>query len=127
MQEQEKIETWGVLELMGHGKIAGMISTMVIGGATLIKVDVPETETIPAFTRMFNPSAMYALNPTTEVYARRVAESLKSTPIIPYDVEQQVRRTVQFELNKQNQLAATTVPAKPDPDDKEDWLNDRNY
>src|ERR1035437_6429962 len=39
--ENEKIDTWGVCEVMGRQTFAGRISEHTIGGTALLRVDVP--------------------------------------------------------------------------------------
>jgi len=79
-----KFEQWAVVELMGHVKWAGKISEEVIFGTPLVRVDVPETSRQPAFTKFYGPSSVYCLTPTTEEVARRVAETIYSSPIVGY-------------------------------------------
>ena len=87
--------TWAVIELFGHSQIAGKLSTMTLGGAVLLKVEVPETlsESVehgyfenrrygakfkvetrtPAYTRLLGVGAIYAINPCTEEMAVKMA------------------------------------------------------
>ncbi len=34
-------ETWAILELMGHRRLAGFVTEQEIGGANLLRIDVP--------------------------------------------------------------------------------------
>lgn len=70
----------------GHTKIAGTASEYNIGSASFIRIDVPETESQPAFTRIVNPSAVYAINPVTEEVARQMAKQLDEAPIQAWDI-----------------------------------------
>lgn len=61
---QEKQQFWALVELMGHTRIAGLVTEVEFGGAKMIRVDVPEVEEgasrwggasnrrIPAYTRI---------------------------------------------------------------------------
>lgn len=68
----EKFDQWCLLELFGHQKLAGRVSESQIAGGNFLRVDVPETASNPSFTRIINPSAIYAINPITEEVARPV-------------------------------------------------------
>ena len=81
MEPQEKFDVWALVELFGHSRIAGRVTERNLGGAAFLQVDVPETEKNPAFTRVLNPSAIYAINPIDETTARNYAERLDAAPI----------------------------------------------
>ena len=90
--QQEKFDIWAICELFGHNKIAGRVTEQSIGGSSLVRVDVPETEKIPGFTRFLNVSAIYAINPVTEEVARGYAERIQSKPIDAFDAREVLRR-----------------------------------
>jgi len=79
-------DTWGLLELMGHQRIAGKLSEENFGG-TFIRVDVPEVNDTPAYTKLFGQSAIYAVTFTSEEVARKLAERLRIVPVQPYEIE----------------------------------------
>lgn len=89
---QEKFETWAIVELFGHNKIAGKVSEQTIGGSSMVRVDVPDTEASPAFTRLLNVSAIYAINPVTEEVAVGYASRLQSKPIETWDAREVLKR-----------------------------------
>lgn len=68
MTDQQKLETWGILELFGHLRLAGMISEATICGCS------------------FTQGAIYGLTLTTEEVARGLAEMMRAQPIQPYDL-----------------------------------------
>ena len=37
-----KLETWAIVEVMGHNRFAGFVQQVPMGGAAMIRVDVPE-------------------------------------------------------------------------------------
>jgi hypothetical protein len=82
----EKFETWAIVELFGHNKIAGKVSEQVIAGQGYIRVDVPELEGSPAFTKMFGTGAIYSITPVDEEIARQVARYLRIEPVHIYSL-----------------------------------------
>ncbi len=96
---ENKIELFAIVELFGHQRIAGILSEQTIGGSSFIRVDVPEVEDSPAFTRMFHPNAIYAINPVTEEMMKHSAASIKSKPIQPYDAREMLVRIEQLKLS----------------------------
>jgi hypothetical protein len=99
---------WALLELMGHQREIGYVTTEYFGGAALFRVDVPELpereftltapESVggewmpagskvkrpatPARSRLVAPGALYAMNPCTEEAARTALERSTSRPLI---------------------------------------------
>lgn len=101
METIEKFEAWALLELFGHNRIAGKVTEQTIGGGSFVRVDVPETSESKTFTRLLNPSAIYAINPVTEEVARGLAESIKSKPIQLWDARDIFDRLEALKANKQ--------------------------
>jgi len=97
--QQEKLDLWAVVELFGHQKIAGRITEQNIAGTNMLRVDVPETSTQPAFTRFFGASAIYAINPTDEATAKYYADKLQTKPIDSWDVREMLKKNDQIRLS----------------------------
>lgn len=85
---EEQFREWGILEVMGRLRMAGMISEQTIAGAGMIRIDVPETAHAPAFTRFFTPGSLYSITPTSEEIARGLAERLREMPVTRFDLPQ---------------------------------------
>jgi len=75
-QVERGFEGWAIVELFGHSMIAGMASEQSIAGSNMLRVDVPEVDGSPAFTKFFGSGAIYAITPTTEENARIAAGRL---------------------------------------------------
>lgn len=96
--ETEKFDTWAVVELFGHNQIAGRCSEQNVAGSNMLRIDVPETESNPSFTRLLGSGAIYAINPVTEEVAKHWAGRLRVAPITAWDVR---------EFMQKNKLALT--------------------
>lgn len=86
MDISEKFESWAIVELFGHNKIAGKCSEQNVAGSNMLRIDVPETDINPAFTRLLGHAAIYAINPVTEEVATHWAKMLHCAPINIWDV-----------------------------------------
>ena len=103
-QAQAKFEGWAVLEMMGHRREIGFVTTEYFGGAALFRVDTPEIPEreieltrpqyddermeyipkgskvkrvgIPAKTVFAAPGSLYAMTPCTEETARTAIEEM---------------------------------------------------
>lgn len=82
----EKFESWGLVEVMGHQRYAGLITEQAIGGCNFVRVDVPASEGKAGFTKLLGQSSIFAITPTTEQIARGMAKNLSDRPINVYDL-----------------------------------------
>lgn len=88
MTTTQTFESYALIELFGHSKLAGKCSEQSIAGTNMLRVDVPETKNNPAFTRLLNHAAIYAINPITEELAKAMAERIEAQPITAWDVKE---------------------------------------
>jgi hypothetical protein len=133
---QNHLETWAVIELMGHQKEVGFVTTQYYGAACMFKIDVPElperekaltratwiegkhvpSGTVvkqaaqPGRTRMVGVSSVYALNPCDRETAISVLEETSSRDI----------QIVSLAGAKQLPLQAADTPEDEDEDDEDD-------
>lgn len=91
--EESKINTPAIIELFGHTKMAGMITEQVIGATSFLRVEVPKTDKQEGFTRLLNPSAVYAINPCTEEIMLALANQFNFVPIKAWDLPPSLKRT----------------------------------
>lgn len=93
MNESTKFEEWALLELFGHQRLAGRVTEQQIGGASFVRVDVPDDGKKKGWklTRHYNPSAIYSITPVTEATARMIAKTIESEPISRWDITQLVQ------------------------------------
>jgi len=80
---------WCIVELMGHQRIAGMVTEETLFGSALMRVDVPAVEAKhrPGFTKYCGASAIYAITPVEEQIARAVAEAYDNRPVEEWRLE----------------------------------------
>jgi hypothetical protein len=83
-KQQESFKEFAIVELFGHQKIAGLVTEAVIGGCSLIRVDVPAIGDQPAYTRYFGQGAIYSLTPVSEEIARSALDYIRPRPVQPY-------------------------------------------
>lgn len=79
--EQEKFEQWAIIELFGHHKISGLLGEQNIGGETFIRVDVPETDGQPGYTKLYGKGAIYGITLTDQETARAAAKYYAPRPM----------------------------------------------
>jgi len=87
MQQTEKFDLWCVVELMGHQQIAGKCTEQSIAGVNMLRVDVPETESQPAFTKFYGGTAIYAINPVDEATAKAKIKGLNISPVQVWNIK----------------------------------------
>lgn len=110
-----KFEEWAVIEIMGHKRFAGFITEQAIGGASFVRVDVPEIDVgggtvMPAFTKLFGAASVYCISPCTEQTARAFAKTLRAESFHRYEAPRL-------------EAHAPTAPSfDDDDDDDEDYV-----
>ena len=106
--EQAKFSGWAIVEVMGHQRYAGYVTTEAYGGAVLFRVDVPElaereretkrpgymgAQYLPAgavvkesavqgYTKLVGAGSIYCITPCTEEAALEAVEGMQSRPLM---------------------------------------------
>lgn len=127
---------WAVVEMFGHTKEVGFVTTEAFGTAVLFRCDTPELPerdfvlerpewvddkyapigakvrrpASPAKTRLIGPGAIYSITPCTEETARKAIESFSRRPLILLELPAGEAKLLPGE--------------EPDEDDEEGYLND---
>lgn len=90
-EQNQQLNSWAIVEVMGHKRFAGFVTEQTVGAFALIRVDVPETtqppsgwgssardaRTTPAYSKLIGPGSIYCITPRTEEVARRAATELE--------------------------------------------------
>lgn len=87
MTTQESQETWGIVDLFGHTKLAGRLSNHAFGGDTFLRVDIPNENGSGFYTRLFGKGAIYSISFTDETIARAAAKRCSPEPISAYELK----------------------------------------
>lgn len=106
--ENKTLDLFAVVELFGHTKMAGRVTERTVGSAAFIQVDVPETDQQPSYSRLLNPSAIYAINPVTEEIAKHMAGQIQSKPIETWDARQMLEKLEQLSAKQLQEVAGYT-------------------
>ena len=87
---------WAVIEVFGHEKFAGEVSTAKVGDASMIMLEVPEVEngdvTLPGFVKYINHSSVFSITPVSEEYAIKMASQLAQHPVQGYEHKEVIRQ-----------------------------------
>lgn len=96
-------EGWAIVQVMGHSAYAGRISGASIAGRGFVRVDVPEIDGQPAFTKFLGAASIFDITPTTEQAALHAAGDLRARPVSVVDLRPRI-----------------AGPAAPAPEDYDD-------
>lgn len=114
-QPQAKFEGWAVVEMMGHQREIGFVTTEYFGAAAMFRVDtpaLPEREfelkrpeyiggrwtpagskvkrvAIPAKSRLVSPGSLYAITPCTEETALHAIENMQDRGLILLEIKEE--------------------------------------
>lgn len=80
--------TWAIVELMGHVKLAGKLSEEERFGCKMGRLDIPTADGF--LTRWFGGGSVYCITVVTEAVARHVAKGTSHAPVSPWDFPKQL-------------------------------------
>lgn len=76
-------ETWAIVELMGHVRLAGRLSEEEKFGAKMGRLDIPQGDSF--VSQFFGGGSVYRITIVTEEVARHASKSTSPAPIHPWD------------------------------------------
>ncbi len=118
--EESAKGTWAIVEIMGRKVLAGYVTEETHFGAAQMRVDVPATSTLPAFTDYYGAQALYSWKPVSEEVARKTAEAIKASPVSIYVPDLSDVPNLREENQRMRQelvrLHALPAPAGSDPE-----------
>jgi len=83
--DKDSLDTWAILELMGHRKLAGRVTEEEHFGVLLVRIDVPKNDTM--ITQFYDRNTIYCITPTTEEIVRAFAAKAQPKPIYRYELD----------------------------------------
>lgn len=81
-------ETWAIVELMGHVKLAGRLTEEEKFGCKVGRLDIPDGEGF--VTQYFGGASIYRITIVTEEVARQVTRKTAPAPVSPWDFPKQL-------------------------------------
>ena len=87
-ENSEEINCWAYVEIFGHTKLAGRVSTKKLGSNIMLQVDVAKGKDEFSHSELFSPASIFSIKPTTEEWCRKFAEFRTNHNVIPYIPEQ---------------------------------------
>ncbi len=87
MVNEQKFESWAIVELFGHQTIVGLVSEATIGGCSFLRVDVPASDDDKAYTKFFSNGAVYSMTPIDENIAREALRRYRMRAINIYGID----------------------------------------
>lgn len=121
MTTETTFEEWALLEIMGHQRYAGRVSEQTVGGASFVRIDVPECDGEAAFTKLFGAGSIYCITPVSEQIARAIAKQSRKRPIDVYDLPSDMRPGI--EQKPKCAICGKTSPCECDDDYYEEDLH----
>jgi hypothetical protein len=93
-------EHWAIIEVFGHEKYSGKITTEKVGATEMYRLDIPETEEQPEFVKFINPSSVFSITPVEEAYAKEYANRLSKPPIKGYEHTEVIKALAKKAMKK---------------------------
>lgn len=100
----EALDMWAFVEVMGHSKIAGRLTTRKLGTSVMLQVDVLKPDGSGSwYSKLYAPGSLFSITPCSEEFCKswsKESEKYGAKPI-PY-------------IEAQRQLPAPTDPTRLD-------------
>lgn len=119
-------EGWAIVELMGHVVLAGYVTQESIAGTAMLRIDVPEVEGQPGFTKYQSGGSIYGITPTTEESARTAANNIKVRPVQLWIVPEASQRKLSITFRNDAASYGDEQGAEPDDDGDDSWESDQD-
>ena len=97
---------YAILELFGHQVAAGSIVKVEDFGVVMIRLTVPPTDEMPAFTKDFSPSAIFSIAYVDKNVAIATARQINFRPVNIYVPELDDLQRIQKENQRMRQALA---------------------
>jgi len=88
MAEEKTPDVWGVVELMGHVRLAGKVTEEEKFGTKMGRIDIPQGDGF--ITQYFGGHSVYRITFVTEEVARHVCKSTSAAPVSVWDFPKQL-------------------------------------
>lgn len=85
--EKAGFRGWCVVELMGHVTLAGFVSEQEIAGSKLIRIDIPDSATGPAFTKLVGAGSIYGITPVDEATVVAMCSERAQRPFSAWELQ----------------------------------------
>lgn len=88
----ESFDSWAIVELMGHVRMAGRVTEEERFGSKVGRVDIPKDD---GFTTVyFTAASIYRLTATTEELARAAAKGNQPKPVYQYELPKPAEKPI---------------------------------
>lgn len=77
---------WAIVELMGHTRIAGLVTEEEHFGAKMGRIEIPKPDGGGFTTQWFSGSSVYRITPTTEQIVMGMAKSSQTRPVSSWEL-----------------------------------------
>ena len=82
---EERFESWAVVDLLGHKRLAGKVSEENRFGTVVGRIDIPKPD--GGFTTVyFSGASIYQMTPCTEEVARAAAKGSQPEPVHAWEM-----------------------------------------
>ena len=86
---REPFKQWGILELMGHRKAAGLVQEVELFGVKMLRIDIPPGDRDPQpLSQIYGGSAIYCLTIVDEETAKAFAQHSRDKPLEVWSARQ---------------------------------------
>jgi len=86
LSELNHDQQWAIVEVMGHSVYAGRVQPDTSMGVPMVRVDVPEVDGAPGFTKLLAPGSLFGITPCSQELATETARRYRTRPVSILDL-----------------------------------------
>lgn len=84
---KKESERWAIIDLFGHTRLAGRVSEVQQFGTSMCRIEVPEVDGRPGFTRDVGGAAIFGMTDVSEDLAVAFTRAQRTAPVQPYELK----------------------------------------
>lgn len=83
---KKESERWAIIDLFGHTRLAGRVSEVQQFGTSMCRIEVPEVDGRPGFTRDVGGAAIFGMTDVSEGLAVAFTRAQRTAPVQAYEL-----------------------------------------
>jgi hypothetical protein len=113
--EKEKFEAWMLIEIMGHKKLAGLVTEEERFDTVMLRIDIPthidfEEKATHYITQYYHHNAIFSATPINQTDALALAGIYRPNPFTKFDLHKEENVNLPFQCPHCEKMIPEELP-----------------